>query len=160
MINSFYLCMVYTMLSTTSSFHLTKDSVITACESAQTTIVTSHEEDIDPCILSALIYHESRYKPKAKSHVGACGLTQVLPKYVKYTCEQLQTNTALSIEVGASILRGWLSRRANSYFVSLQCYNSGYRCKSKNYANKILKTAKKLKTTYYKTQRTMENALH
>lgn len=148
------------MLSTTSSFYITQDSVRTACDVAESIITYSHEESLDPFIVSALIYHESRYQPEAKSKAGACGLTQVIPKYVDPTCKQLQSNTDLSIQTGVAVLKTWLIKSKESYYKALQCYNSGYYCNSKPYAKKILRTAKKLKTTYIKTQRTMEDALH
>lgn len=148
------------MLSTTPSFYITKDSLATACEITESIITYSYEESLDPFIVSALIYHESRYKADAKSKAGACGLTQVIPKYVKPTCKQLQSNTDLSVETGISVLKTWFVKSKGSYYRALQCYNSGYYCSNKPYAKKILETAKKIKTTYIKTQRTMEDALH
>ena len=153
------MCMVFNMLSTTTHFMLPSDSVAVACENAQSIITVSEEENISPFILSALVFHESRFVPQAKSSVGACGLTQVLPKYVPPTCKQLQNNTELSLQTGAIILSMWLEKK-KTYKVALQCYNSGYRCKSKTYANNILKTAKILEKTYNITRRKMENALN
>jgi soluble lytic murein transglycosylase-like protein len=152
--------MVFSMLSTTSSFYITEDSLSTACNVAESIITYSYEESLDPFIVSALIYHESRYKADAKSKAGACGLTQVIPKYVEPTCTQLQYNTDLSVETGVSVLKTWFVKSKGSYYRALQCYNSGYYCNSKPYAKKILRTAKKIKLTYIKTQRKMEDALH
>ena len=159
MFNAFYMCMVFTMLSTTSHFTLPADSVEIACENVESLLITSQEENIDPFVFASLIYHESRFSPKAKSKAGACGLTQVIPKYVPATCKQLQNNTELSIQTGAIILSMWLSKK-RTYHTALQCYNSGYRCKSKAYADKIIHTANILEKTYIKTKRTMQDALN
>jgi hypothetical protein len=159
MFNAFYMCMVFNMLSTTTHFMLPSDSVTVACENAQSIITVSEEENINPFILSALVFHESRFMPQAKSPAGACGLTQVMPKYVPPTCKQLQNDVELSLQTGAIILSMWLEKK-KTYKIALQCYNSGYKCKNKTYANNILKTAKILEKTYNLTRRKMENALN
>lgn len=158
MFNAFYMCMVFTMLSTTSHFRLPPDSVGIACDNVESLITTSYEENINPFVFASLIYHESRFSPEAKSKAGACGLTQVIPKYVPPTCKQLQRNTELSIQTGAIILSMWLSKK-KTYHTALQCYNSGVRCKSKLYADRIIRTANILEKTYIKTKRTMEYAI-
>jgi hypothetical protein len=159
MFNAFYMCMVFKMLSTTTNFMLPSDSVAVACENSQTIITISEEENISPFVLSALVFHESRFVPKSKSSAGACGLTQVIPKYVPATCKQLQDNSELSLQTGAIILSMWLQKK-KEYKVALQCYNSGYKCKSKSYAKSILNTAKLLKKTYNITRKKMENAIN
>jgi len=153
------MCMTFSMLSTTSHFRLPQNSVQIACENAQSIIIVSKEEKISPFILSALIFHESRFSPHAKSTAGACGLTQVLPKYVPATCKQLQSDTGLSLQTGATILSMWLQKK-KTYKVALQCYNSGYRCRSKTYSKNIIRTAKVLKQTYNRTRKTIENAIN
>ena len=44
-------------------------------------IVVGHAEnyDLDPALLAAVIYRESKFDPKAKSSSGAIGLMQLLP---------------------------------------------------------------------------------
>ena len=159
MLNPFYLCMVFSMLSSTPHFKLSEDAKIIACENAENILLISYEEEISPFILSSLIYHESRFISKAKSSAGACGLTQVMAKYVTPTCEQLMSNEQLSIQTGAALLKDWLSKNNNSYYVSLQCYASGYKCKHQPYAKKIIARAKKLEKLYNKIKRRMQNAL-
>lgn len=160
MLNPFYLCMVFSMLSGTPHFALSEDAKILACDNAQNIIVASQEEEIDPFILASLIYHESRFVPKSKSSAGACGLTQVMAKYVTPTCKQLMNNEQLSIQTGANLLKAWLLKNNNSYYIGLQCYASGYKCKHKPYAKKIIARAKKLKKLYNKTKRRIEDALY
>ena len=148
------------MLSSTPTFLLSEDAKIVACDQAQAIVRASNEANIDPFVLSSLIYHESRFIPTSKSPAGACGLTQIMSKYVPYTCKQLQNNEELSILTGANILRSWLDKNDNSYYKSLQCYASGYKCKHVPYAKKIISRAKKLKELYNKTQRKMQDALY
>ena len=52
-----------------------------ACENMETIVEASEQHAVDPAVMVSLIYVESRWKPTAVSSAGACGLTQVLPKY-------------------------------------------------------------------------------
>ena len=96
-----------------------------------------------------MIYVESRFAPSAVSHAGACGLTQVLPRYSKYTCEDLK-NPKTSIYEGTYALNKWITKRKKKkYKEALACYNAGNNClNSKNgryYANTVVRLASKLK---------------
>ena len=132
-----------------------------ACKHTENLINYSKQFNVSPTVLTALIYYESRWKPNAVSHKGACGLTQVLPKYTgdkrigtrKLTCKQLK-NPIVSIETGAKTLNHWISIYGKGrYKIGLCGYNVGYNCKGDNksksghaYANRILKMSKKIKT--------------
>ena len=139
-----------------------------ACKHMDTVVEAAQENNIPVEILHALIYTESSWKPTAVSRAGACGLTQVMPKYtggkstggVKYTCKQLTSDPRLSIKVGAKIYRYWLTNyarcrsskcRRHHHEIALCGYNAGYRCKGEtpiksgvNYAKTVLWRAKKL----------------
>ena len=118
----------------------------TACKHMETVVQAAEENNIPPEILNSLIVTESAWSPPAISHAGACGLTQVMPKYtggratggVKYTCQQLTSNPELSIRLGAKIYRFWLTNYAKcktktcskqKHRIALCGYNAGDRCK-------------------------------
>ena len=129
-----------------------------ACTHMESLVNHSEEYDIDPALLTALIYVESRWNPRAKSKSGACGLTQVIPKWSRkfgyVSCRQLKTNPDLAIKKGAQILNYWVYRYGRGEVrVGLCGYNSGYRCRGRNkknnkkgvrYAKLVLKMYRKL----------------
>jgi soluble lytic murein transglycosylase-like protein len=102
------------------------------------------------------------------SRSGACGLTQVLPKYVGETCDQLKIPTT-SIRVGTASLKKWTTIRVRrdgklvriprpgGLRASLACYNAGYAClkstKGRNYADSILAKSAKIAEIIQQNQR-------
>tara|TARA_Y100000034_G_C6887059_1_gene407411 strand:+ start:1131 stop:1577 length:447 start_codon:yes stop_codon:yes gene_type:complete len=133
------------------------------------TVVESAEEyNIDPAVMVSLIFVESRWKPDAVSRDGACGLTQVLPRYSggfrgrfgkKLTCKQLQ-DPVTSIQKGTRIFSWWLRRYGRSrYKIGLCGYNSGFRCKGPTkvkghrYARKVLRLSRLLKRRMKRIER-------
>ena len=108
-----------------------------ACDNAQYIIQQSEKRAIDPLIVSAIIYRESAFSPGVVSKAGACGLTQVLPKYSKYTCGQLK-QPRVAIREGVRALSVWLSWAEGSVGkkgetrskmdIALCSYNAGFRC--------------------------------
>ena len=132
-----------------------------ACENVYVVVDAAEEHQVDPEVIASLIFIESRWTPTAKSRSGACGLTQVLPKYSagyrgrfgkKLTCKQL-FDPETSIRRGTAILGYFLKRYRGSYKRSLCSYNAGgSRCrpgatpnKGHRYATKVLKMAKRLR---------------
>ena len=126
-----------------------------ACLYSQQIEDAAAKNKIDKHIYLALILVESGFNKNVVSSAGACGLTQVLPKYTggiankkKYTCRQLK-NPRTSIAVGAKILRWWIDYHKNNsaltkkqkkkmnpdsltrYYTArgLCGYNAGFRCK-------------------------------
>jgi len=108
-----------------------------ACEYSKSIKKAADKNNIDVYTYMGLILVESGFNRKVVSKAGACGLTQVLPKYLgkyspvkkKYTCKQLK-NPRTSIAVGAKILNYWIHTYGNGDTrVGLCGYNTGYRCK-------------------------------
>ncbi len=123
-----------------------------ACEHMEAVIEASEKYDLRPEILISLIRVESRWNHKATSYAGACGLTQVLPKYTKnpkLSCKQLK-NPDTSIKAGAKALNFWINVYGDGKErVGLCGYLAGFRCKGENknnrgynrYAPKVIKYA-------------------
>ena len=103
-----------------------------ACANIDTVVEAAREHKVEEEILLSLIYEESTWKVRSKSHKGACGLTQVVPKWSisGYTCKDL-LDPEKSIFEGAKHLSFWYYdyARGKSYTVALCGYNRGYRCK-------------------------------
>lgn len=97
--------------------------------------------DLPPGLLHALVKVESGYKPKAVSHVGARGLSQVMPFNAK-RCgldKDALWDAASNLRCGALILREELDRLGN-LTDALTVYNCGkVNCsEGKLYARKVL----------------------
>tara|TARA_R110002020_G_scaffold125717_1_gene283054 strand:- start:157 stop:624 length:468 start_codon:yes stop_codon:yes gene_type:complete len=119
-----------------------------ACQHMQHLVDSAQEHKIKPEILVSLIHQESRWIPDAVSRSGACGLTQILPKYTKpYTnCKKLK-NPITSISLGAKTLSFWVYTYGRGRYSKGLCgYNGGYRCKElnspKKYAKRVIKYAR------------------
>ena len=122
------------------------------CAYAGDLVVTGLEYGLDPFMLAALIYEESRWIPTAVSKAGACGLTQVLPRYSGgFTCEQLK-DPSTSIRVGAQMLDRWVTGRKRPVYKALACYNAGNVCekstRARKYSNRIRALARRARQTF------------
>lgn len=51
--------------------------------------VYSRMNQVNPAMISAIIFVESRFNPKAKSHKGALGLMQIMPQTGAWVAEKL-----------------------------------------------------------------------
>jgi len=140
-----------------SLISLALPNVQQACAQLPTILEMSEKYDVRPAVMVALIHEESRYKPEAVSQAGACGLTQVLPKYTRnprLSCRQLK-NPRVAIEAGSKTLSKFYysSYAKQSYKTALCTYNTGYRCKKnsvsysqngRRYAKRILRLAARI----------------
>ena len=129
-----------------------------ACEVAEHLIETVEQYNIEPAVFSGLIFYESRWRPDAVSHAGACGLTQVLDRYADETCEEL-FDPIVSITVGARKLDRWSRMtvrdengrrrvpRPGGIHEALACYNVGHACldstNARNYADRVMRYARR-----------------
>ena len=123
-----------------------------ACQNSEIILEASEKHDIDPYLLTSLIYVESNWHTNAVSTSNACGLTQVIPTYSKFNCEELKVPKNGIME-GARIL-GKLTHKFSKGNVDLALcsYNVGPRCSVKKpvergltYARKVIRIMTALK---------------
>lgn len=129
-----------------------------ACEHAEHVLKYSKKYNLKPEVLVSMIYWESGWYPNRRSEAGACGLTQVIPRWTKpitgkhYTCRDL-IDPETSIKVGAQILATHLLDKKGNYYQALCMYNQGPRgCssavvkqKGTRYGRKIIRLSRKVK---------------
>mgnify|MGYP006299510103 CR=1 FL=1 len=137
---------------TSHSATIGQAAVDKACKEAETVLEASEKHDVDPYLLTSLIYVESGWNTNAVSTSNACGLSQVLTSSSKYSCEKLK-QPKIGINEGARILGYWTHKYSKSNVdLALCAYNRGH-CSVKNpdkkgltYARKVLKIFKGLIT--------------
>ena len=80
---------------------------------------------IDPRFIHAVIWEESKYRPKALSHAGAQGLMQLMPATARrFGCTDPH-DLASNVEAGTKYL-SWLLKRFNGDVeLALAGYNAG-----------------------------------
>ena len=98
-------------------------------------IVRGHAKnyDLDPALLAAVIYTESRFNPRARSDAGAIGLMQLLPDTAHGIAERTGGNAfvvddlyvpELNVRYGAWYLRNLLNRYGDER-TALAAYHAG-----------------------------------
>ena len=154
--NSFALCVAFNFLIIQGVVHVKDSALKTMCNNSQTLITESQHFNINPFVLTSLIYHESRWQQNATGSAGDCGLAQVLHKYVPHTtCKDLY-NPKVAIHHGARFLNTFKrylksKQRPHSAKHYLKCYPSGYKCscaRCNQYSSKVIKLADKIKEQY------------
>ena len=95
---------------------------------------TSKYDRVSPALVLGLIAQESRFADKAKSHVGARGLGQIMPPTAGDICEHLKIPYTDGIEYNPRTnikMTTWYLNRMILYYNSvskaLAHYNGGYR---------------------------------
>ncbi len=100
-------------------------------------VIVGHAQnyDLDPALLAAVIYRESKFDPDARSRSGAVGLMQLLPSTAKgialhtggtrFVVSDL-TNPEINVRYGAFYLRRLL-RKYEDERLALAAYNAGQR---------------------------------
>lgn len=66
----------------------------------------AQDAGVDPLLLLAISYHESRLRTDRVSRVGACGIMQVIPRWSRWSCEDMQSVQG-GIAAGVEALQYW-----------------------------------------------------
>ena len=90
-------------------------------------IVDGREIHLEPALIYAVIYQESRGNPRAKSCVGAYGLMQMMPKTAKLAqCKYAELgNPSVSIFCGVKFLAALMTYNRGDMVKTLSGYNGG-----------------------------------
>jgi soluble lytic murein transglycosylase len=129
-------------------------------------IVRGHARnyDLDPALVAAVIYQESKFQPKARSQSGALGLMQLLPE----TAEGIATRTGgtrferddlfdpeINVRYGSWYLRHLLDKYGSEES-ALAAYNGGQgnldrgivHAETEHYVSRVLKLRKIYRDAY------------
>jgi len=83
------------------------------------------KNDLQPELLAAVVQTESRFIPTARSHRGAVGLMQMLPKTGRWMGASDLTNPAQNVQAGARYLRYLNNRFDGDQTKVIAAYNAG-----------------------------------
>lgn len=102
------------------------------------------ENNIEPLLMLSIIGIESSFKTESFSHVGAVGLTQVLPVWHTEKIRALKQNYGLdilsvpgNIKVGTLILKEYLEKSNGNITKALQRYNGSLNDNTAKYSKKV-----------------------
>ncbi|HEU4557315.1 MAG TPA: lytic transglycosylase domain-containing protein [Longimicrobium sp.] len=90
----------------------------------------AHEEGIDPELAFRLVRVESAFNPRARSPVGALGLTQLMPGTARWLDRSLTHRERIlqprtNLRVGFRYLRGLINKYDGDLRLALLAYNRG-----------------------------------
>lgn len=90
-----------------------------------TIVQTGARYGVDPRLLHAVIWQESKYNKEARSSAGAKGLMQLIPATAaRFNCQNM-SDPAQNIEAGTKYLRWLLERFNGNVVLALAGYNAG-----------------------------------
>ncbi len=96
---------------------------------ATTIVDIASAEGIDPELAFRLVKLESDFNPRAKSPVGAIGLTQVMPATARYYVKGITADglydPATNLRIGFRYLRGLVTEYGGDVSLALLVYNRG-----------------------------------
>ena len=85
----------------------------------------SQKYDVDPALVAAVIEQESRFKPQAKSHVGAKGLMQLMPRTGRWMGARNLYDPEQNVDAGVKYI-AYLDKRFNGDMKKIvAAYNGG-----------------------------------
>jgi soluble lytic murein transglycosylase-like protein len=82
---------------------------------------------VDPALVKAVIHVESRFQRHARSHRGARGLMQLMPRTGRAYGARDLYDARHNIRAGTSYLRSLLRRYGNDLRLAVAAYNAGAR---------------------------------
>lgn len=86
---------------------------------------TGRSLGVDPRLIHAVIWQESKYKPAAVSHAGAQGLMQLMPAAAsRFGCDD-RNDAEQNVKAGTKYLRWLLKRFDGDVTLALAAYNAG-----------------------------------
>jgi soluble lytic murein transglycosylase-like protein len=103
----------------------------------------SRKHGFSPYLVMAIIFVESRFDRHAVSRAGAYGLMQVnypVWKDALSIDRGKLTQVDYNIELGLTILKGYLREAKGDSLKALILYNNGYKSPSTNYQEKVIAT--------------------
>lgn len=131
MIKEILICLALTNMNGVVNEH-------NVCSNVELISELSEKHKIDSHLFVSIMWAESRFKEEAKSNGGACGITQVLPKYTRprVDCEDLK-NPKVGIYYGYKTFSKFYNQYAKGDVdTSLCAYNAGFRCKDEELTEK------------------------
>ena len=92
-------------------------------------IEKSRKKKIDPLVILSLIRQESAFNPRARSHVGARGLMQIMPATARSLSRRIKTKHLYrpkkNIRLGVKYLNGLNNKYEGNLVYTLAAYNAG-----------------------------------
>lgn len=85
----------------------------------------ARQHDLDPNLVAAMAFKESRFNPTAVSHIGAEGIMQLKPKTARYLGVKDSFDPKQNVFGGAKYLRKLLDRFDGNIDLALAGYNAG-----------------------------------
>lgn len=151
------LCLAIESLSTKGSlYELSPTNIKVACENTSALIASADSYGINPFIIAAIVWNESRWDVNAFDG-SCCGIGQINPSFVPESCSELK-KPKISLEVIPRILSTW-SKQApagtkDKEVYMIACYAAGNICtkssKAVKHANRIIKISKNYQDAYVK----------
>ncbi|MGZ8709144.1 MAG: lytic transglycosylase domain-containing protein, partial [Thermoanaerobaculia bacterium] len=81
--------------------------------------------DVDPALVAAVIEQESRFRPRARSHVGARGLMQLMPRTGRWMGARDLYDPEQNVDAGVKYIK-YLNKRFNGDLKkTIAAYNGG-----------------------------------
>lgn len=133
-------------------YRVSGDSLETAFAEAEQ---SAREAELDPLLIVAMIAVESSFNPEAKSHAGALGLMQVIPRWHMDKIGPENDYTALfdprfNVQVGTLVLVEGLERYG-TLEAALQYYNGARHDPEMRYTKRVMSVKRQLQDVLRKS---------